>query len=136
MVKFREAGPGAAYEIAEDADAEKAAELGLAVVEIDPTSGAPTAYGRYKNAPDGAPLGVTVAEPVDTKVVGGGGVPAPVSAPTPAAAPANLNDPIAHNPPGVETIHADGAPPGKTTKELEGVAQPVPEKPTDAKKGK
>lgn len=137
MVKFREPEGGAAYVIAEGVDAEEAAKLGLAVVESRP-DGTPMHWGKYKDAPDGGPLGVTVAKSEDTEVVAGGGVSAPAPAPT-TAPQTNLDDPVVKTPPGVETIHADNAPPGKTVKELEGQAQTapaVPEKPTDAKKGR
>lgn len=110
MVKFRDAGPKAAYEIAHGVTAEEAAELGLAVVEVHPTSGAPVAYGRYKGAPDGGPLGITVAGSGDTEVVAGG-------AAGPAGPPSagnkgdivNPNDPVIHG--GSDEIHADGAEP-------------------------
>jgi hypothetical protein len=111
MVKFRKAGDNAAYEIADGVfDRDEASKLGLAVVEIDPTSGAPTAYGRYKNAPDGGPLGITVASPPDTEVVAGGdvgpGAPAPAGG---KGALVNPNDPVIHG--GSDEIHKDGAEP-------------------------
>lgn len=111
MVKFRKAGDNAAYEIAVDVtDRDEAAKLGLAVVEVDPTSGAPTAFGRYKNAPGGGPLGITVVEEPDTKVVAGGDV-------GPGGPPSagnkgdivNPNDPVIHG--GGDEIHKDGAEP-------------------------
>jgi hypothetical protein len=111
MVKFRKAGDNAAYEIAEGVTAEEAAKHGLAVVEVDPTSGAPTAYGRYKDAPDGGPLGITVSEAADTKVVAGGDVAAP-TAPAPTGGKGNLinpDDPVIHG--GSDDIHKDGAAP-------------------------
>jgi hypothetical protein len=112
MVKFRSAGEDAAYEIAVGVtDAEEAAKLKLAVVETDPTSGAPTAYGRYKDAPDGGPLGITVASPTDTKVIGGGHVSANADA-APAGNKGNLinpDDPVIHG--GSDEIHKDGAAP-------------------------
>jgi hypothetical protein len=112
MVKFRKAGDSAAYEIADGVTAEEAAKLGLAVVEIDPTSGAPTAYGRYKGAPDGGPLGITVPEAADTRVIGGGDVAAPADNAAPAGGKGdivNVNDPVIHG--GSDEIHKDGAEP-------------------------
>jgi hypothetical protein len=111
MVKFRSAGDTAAYEIAHGVfDRDEAAKLGLAVVEVDPTTGAPTAYGRYKNAPDGGPLGITVVSPPDTEVVAGGDVspggPAPAGG---KGALVNPNDPVIHG--GSDDIHKDGAEP-------------------------
>jgi hypothetical protein len=112
MVKFRKAGDNAAYEIADGVTAEEAAKLGLAVVEVDPTSGAPTAYGRYKDAPDGGPLGITVASPGDTDVIAGGDVAAPAPG-GPAGGPkgnlVNPDDPVIHG--GSDDIHRDGAEP-------------------------
>lgn len=111
MVKFRSAGENAAYEIAEGvSDQDEAAKLGLAVVERDPTSGAPTAYGRYKDAPKGGPLGVTSPKISDLEVRPGGNV-------GPAAEPSgpnkgdivNINDPVIHG--GSDEIHKDGAAP-------------------------
>lgn len=111
MVKFRDAGENAAYEIAVGVtDQDEAAKLGLAVVEVDPTSGAPRAYGRYKDAPKGGPLGITTAQPGDTEVVAGGDV-------GPGGPPSagnkgdivNPNDPVIHG--GSDEIHADGAAP-------------------------
>ncbi len=112
MVKFREASPGAAYEIAVGVSVEEAAKLGLAVVESDPTTGAPTAFGRYKNAPSGGPLGVTVPQASDTDVVAGGSVSASASAPSAGDKGdfVNPDDPFVMNPPGVDTVHADGSP--------------------------
>jgi hypothetical protein len=114
MVKFRDAGPKAAYEIAVGVTAEEAAELGLAVVETDPTSGAPTAYGRYKGAPDGGPLGITVpGSEDDTHVVAGGDVGAPPPGGVASAGNKgdilNPNDPVIHG--GSDEIHADNAQP-------------------------
>lgn len=111
MVKFRDAGPSAAYEIAVGVfTAEEAAKAGLAVVETDPTSGAPTAYGRYKNAPDGGPLGITVAKNVDTEVIGSGAVSAGEGAPGPSKGNlVNPDDPVIHG--GGDDIHHDGADP-------------------------
>jgi hypothetical protein len=112
MVKFRSAGEDAAYEIAEGVfSAEDAAKLKLAVVETDPTTGAPTAYGRYKNAPDGGPLGITVAKNADTEVIGAGQVSPNADQP---AGPSkgsliNPDDPVIHG--GSDDIHADGAAP-------------------------
>lgn len=111
MVKFRSAGDDAAYEIAVGVhSAEEAAKLKLAVVETDPTTGAPTAYGRYKDAPDGGPLGVTVAKSVDTEVIGAGQVSAGERAPGPAKGRlVNPDDPVIHG--GSDEIHKDGAEP-------------------------
>lgn len=117
MTKFRDAG---AYEVAEGVSAEEAAELGLAVVEVDATSGRPTAYGRYKDAPKGAPLGITKDKPGETAIVGGGGVAAPVEGAGLGEAAKGIpgsDDPIARPVPGQETIHADGAAPGKLAKQ-------------------
>jgi hypothetical protein len=111
MVKFREAGEGAAYEIAEGVtDQDEAAKLGLAVVEVDPTSGRPIAYGRYKGAPDGGPLGITRDKAPDSEVVAGGDV--GPGGPAPAGNKGdiiNVNDPVIHG--GSDEIHADNAPP-------------------------
>lgn len=111
MVKYRKAGDNAAYEIADGVTAEEAAKLGLAVVEIDPTSGAPTAYGRYKDAPDGGPLGITVPEASDAKVIGGGDVAAPAEPGLTGGKGdiVNVNDPVIHG--GSDEIHKDGAEP-------------------------
>lgn len=50
MVKFRDASPGAAYQIAVGVtDAAEADKLGLVVVECT-AFGLPSAYGRYKVA--------------------------------------------------------------------------------------
>ena len=50
MVKFRDASPGAAYQIADGVtDAAEADKLGLVVVECT-AFGLPSAYGRYKVA--------------------------------------------------------------------------------------
>jgi hypothetical protein len=112
MVKFRDAGEGAAYEIAQGVhSAEEAAKLGLAVVEVDATSGAPTAWGRYKGAPDGGPLGITSAVSSDTEVVAGGAA-APSAPATATGGKGNLvnpDDPVIHG--GSDAIHADGAEP-------------------------
>lgn len=112
MVKFRDAGDNAAYEIAVGVtDQDEAAKLGLAVVEVDPTSGAATAYGRYKNAPDGGPLGITRDKGAGTEVVAGGNV--GPGGPAPSAGDkgdiVNVNDPVIHG--GSDEIHADNAPP-------------------------
>ncbi len=123
MVKFRDAGDGAAYEIADGVDAKQAAELGLAVVESRP-DGTPMHWGRYKGAPDGGPLGVTVDKPADTVVIAAGATSAP--APEPAPVVTNLNDPVVKTPPGVDTIHADGSPPGKFEDEIGVIPQEAP----------
>jgi hypothetical protein len=111
MVKYRKAGPHAAYEIAEGVTAEQAADLGLAVVEVDPTTQAPTAYGRYKGAPDGGPLGITAVQPADTEVIAGGDVspPTPVPPGGPKGNLVNPDDPVIHG--GSDEIHKDNAPP-------------------------
>lgn len=120
MTKFRDAG---AYEVAEGVfSAEEAAKLGLAVVEIDPTSQAPTAYGRYKDAPSGAPLGITRDKPGDTEVTGGGQVSANADRAVvnnQKGSLVNLDDPFVRAPEGVETIHADGSEPGKVAEEID-----------------
>lgn len=119
MVKFREASPGAAYVIAEGVtDAEEAAKLGLAVVEST-ADGRPAHYGKYKDAPGGGPLGITVDRAADTDVIAGGGVSANAD-----AAPVgnqkgsliNPDDPFVRQP-GEESIHADGAAPGVVAEE-------------------
>lgn len=125
MVKFREASPGAAYEIAIGVtDAEEAAELGLAVVEST-AEGRPAAYGRYKGAPDGGPLGVTVDRAAETDVIAAGTV-APRADDTGAGNKGdfvNMDDPFVHGGTGpAETIHADGSAPGKTNKETDTAA--------------
>lgn len=117
MVKFREASPGAAYEIAVGVyDAEEASKAGLAVVETT-AEGVPTAYGRYKDAPEGGPLGITVDMPGNTKVVAGGtAAPSAPSATTAGKGDIlNVNDPFVHGGTGDDTIHADGSAPGKTS---------------------
>lgn len=113
MTKFV-SSPGSAYEVAIGVTAAEAAELGLAVVEQSYSTNPPTpVYGRYKDAPDGSALGVTVADNDKTKVVGAGGV----SAAAPAATGGdkgsllNLNDPVVHGGTGEESVHADGAAP-------------------------
>jgi hypothetical protein len=73
MVKFIDS-PGSAYEVAIGIAAEEAAQQGLAVVEYSYSTNPPTPiFGRYKDAPKGAALGVTVDDTGGTKVVGGGG---------------------------------------------------------------
>lgn len=119
MVKFREASPGAAYEIAVGVtDPEEAAKLGLAVVESTP-DGRPAHYGRYKDAPGGGPLGITTAQAADTEVVAGGTV--SPNADTGTGGPQkgsliNPDDPFVRQP-GEESIHADGASPGVVAEE-------------------
>jgi hypothetical protein len=130
MVKFRSAGEDAAYEIAEGVtSADEAAKLKLAVVETDPTSGAPTAYGRYKDAPDGGPLGVTVAKNADTEVIGAGQVSANADQPA-GGGKGNLinpDDPVIHG--GSDDIHKDGAaPPVEDLAAQEAEARKVAEK--------
>lgn len=120
MAKFRDAG---AYEIAEGVfTAEEAAKLGLAVVEIDATSHRPTAFGRYKDAPGGAPLGITRDKSGATEVTGGGQVGANADsavANNQKGSLVNLDDPFVRTPEGAETIHADGAEPGKVAEEID-----------------
>lgn len=113
MTKFRKPNPEAAYEIAVGVTAEEAAKLGLAVVEND-ALGRPAAYGRYTDAPDGGPLGITVAAaPADSEVIAGGDVSAPANAPGtgPKGSLVNPNDPFVHGGTGDESVHADGAEP-------------------------
>jgi hypothetical protein len=113
-IKFT-SSPGSAYEVAVGITAEEAADAGLGIVELNYSTNPPaTVYGRYKDAPKGGPLGITVAAASDTKVIAGGGVPAVVSS---AAAgggkgsAVNLNDPFVHGGTGDETIHADNSEP-------------------------
>lgn len=114
MVKFREASPGAAYEIADGVfTADEAAELGLAVVENTP-DGRPSAYGRYKNAPGDAPLGITRDVPGDTEIIGGGTVSPGADDLGTAGSKGNLvnpNDPFIHGGTGEDSVHADSAQP-------------------------
>ena len=120
MVKFRDASPGAAYQIAVGVtDAEEAAKLGLAVVECTP-EGRPSAYGRYKDAPDGGPLGITVDKPADTEVIAGGTASANADAATGAQKGelVNRDDPFVKQP-GEESIHADGSAPGVLNDEID-----------------
>lgn len=113
MVKYRKSSEHAAYEIAVGVtDRDQASELGLAVVETD-AFGAPTAYGRYLDAPDGKPLGITVPQDAGTKVIGGGDVgpstPAPVGGGK--GHLVNQDDPFVHGGTGDESIHADNSVP-------------------------
>lgn len=116
MVKFI-SSPGSAYEVATGITAEEAAEQGLVVVEQSHSTNPPTpVYGRYKNAPSGHALGVTVAAGEDTKVVGGGSVATPTSTSAgdgggDKGSLVNVNDPVIHGGTGDETVHADNAAP-------------------------
>jgi hypothetical protein len=116
MTKFVST-PGSAYEVALDITAEEAAEQGLVIVEQSHSTNPPTPiFGRYKDAPAGSALGVTVAKEDGTKVVGAGGIAAPAAV---AAADGlgqkgallNINDPVVHGGTGDESVHADGAAP-------------------------
>jgi hypothetical protein len=111
MVKFREASPGAAYEIAEGVtNAEEAAALGLAVVEVTP-EGRPSAYGRYKDAPEGGPLGITTFSPDNVTVKPGGHTATDSAAATAGKGSlVNIDDPFVHGT-GGESVHKDGANP-------------------------
>lgn len=123
MVKFRDAGDNAAYEIAVGVtDQDEAAKLGLAVVEVDPTSNRPIAFGRYKDAPKGGPQGITVASSADTEVVPGGNVgPGGDGSGGPNKGDiVNPNDPVIHG--GSDDIHADGAAPPAENLEAERAA--------------
>jgi hypothetical protein len=112
-IKFN-SSPGSAYEVAIGITAEEAADAGLAIVELNYSTQPPSpVYGRYKDAPGGHPLGITVASATDTKVIGGGGVPAipPAATGGNKGDAVNLNDPFVHGGTGDETIHADNAEP-------------------------
>jgi hypothetical protein len=112
-IKF-ESSPGSAYEVALGVTAEEAAKAGLGVVEYSYSTNPPSpVYGRYKDAPKGGPLGITTAQPADTKVIAGGAVsaspPAPVGGDK--GAVVNANDPFVHGGTGDDTIHADNTEP-------------------------
>lgn len=112
-MKFVKAGPNAAYEVAIGVTSEEAAEAGLAVVEQSYSTNPPTPiYGRYLNAPSGSPLGVTVDDRGDTKVIGAGGVSAPLgNGGGDKGMLVNRNDPVIHGGTGEESVHADNAAP-------------------------
>ncbi len=115
MTKFV-SSPGSAYEVAIGITAEEAAEQGLVIVEQSHSTNPPTpVYGRYKNAPAGSAMGVTVAKDDSTQVIGAGGVSAPPAAAVgDAGSKGNLvnpNDPVIHGGTGDESVHADGAAP-------------------------
>jgi hypothetical protein len=106
--------PGSAYEVALGVTPQEAADNGLAIVEMNYSTNPPSpVYGRYKDAPKGHPLGVTVASATDTKVIGAGGVPAipPRASGGDKGDAVNLNDPVVHGGTGDATIHADNAEP-------------------------
>lgn len=110
-IKFR-SSPGSAYEIADGVTAQEAADAGLAIVEYAYSTNPPAPiYGRYKDAPDGAALGVTVAANTDTKVIGSGGAPIPPAPVGGKGSLVNLNDPVVHGNPSGESVHADNAEP-------------------------
>jgi hypothetical protein len=110
MTKFVSSA-GSAYEVAVGITAEEAAAQNLVVVEYSYSTNPPTPiFGRYKDAPKGAALCVTVDDTGGTKVVGAGG---PAFA---AASPGgdkgqllNINDRVVHGGTGDETVHADNA---------------------------
>lgn len=114
MTKFV-SSDNAAYEVALGITAAEAAEQNLAIVEYSYSTNPPTPiFGRYKDAPGGSPLGITVADDGKTKVVGGGDVSAEAAAANGGAnkgALLNPNDPVVHGGTGDETVHADGAKP-------------------------
>lgn len=143
MTKFV-SSEGSAYEVALGVTAEEAAKQGLVVVEYSYSTNPPTPiFGRYKDAPKGAALGVTVDDTGGTKVVGAGG---PAFA---AASPGgdkgqllNTNDPVVHGGTGDETVHADNALPlvdNAVEQEAlvrEGAHDPTKEAPTGKKLAK
>jgi hypothetical protein len=105
---------GAAYEVALGITAAEAAAQNLAIVEYSYSTNPPTPiFGRYLDAPDGSPLGITVPDDGKTKVIGGGDVSAEAAAAAGGdkGALLNVNDPVIHGGTGDETIHADGAAP-------------------------
>ena len=119
MVKYV-SSPGSAYEVAVGVTAEEAAELGLVVVEQIYNGTVPSpVYGRYKDAPSGLALGVTVSDDVKTKVVGAGGLTGTAAPATDSVAAAegskgnfiNPNDPVIHGGTGKDSVHKDGASP-------------------------
>lgn len=116
MTKFV-SSPGSMYEVAIGITAEEAAEQGLVIVEQSYSTNPPTpVFGRYKDAPAGSALGVTVADDKGTKVIGAGGISAPAAAAAAVGlgqkgALLNINDPVVHGGTGDESVHADGASP-------------------------
>lgn len=113
MTKFI-SSPGSAYETAVGVTAEEAREQGLAIVELSYSTRPPTPiFGRYKDAPNGSPLGVTVDDNGNrTKVVGAGGGAFPTDPlPGDKGSLLNINDPVVHGGTGDKSVHADGAPP-------------------------
>lgn len=111
-IKF-ESSPGSAYEVAVGITAKEAAEAGLVVVEWAYSTNPPgPIYGRYKDAPKGHALGITVDDTGGTKVVGAGGPPVtPASAGGDKGSLVNPNDPVIHGGTGDESVHADNAEP-------------------------
>lgn len=112
MTKFV-SSPGSAYEVAIGITAQEAQEQGLVVVELSHSTTPPTpVFGRYKDAPSGSALGVTVDDKGGTKVVGAGGAPfATASAGGDKGLLLNINDPVVHGGTGEQTVHADNAAP-------------------------
>jgi hypothetical protein len=112
MTKFV-SSDNAAYEVAVGITAEEAQEQGLAVVEYSYSTNPPTPiFGRYKDAPKGAALGVTVDDTGGTKVVGVGGPAFDAASPGGDKGQLlNINDPVVHGGTGDESVHADNAPP-------------------------
>ncbi len=104
---------GSAYEVAVGTTREEAEKAGLAVVEYAYSTNPPQPiYGRYKDAPAGAPLGITVDRPGDTEVIGGGSLgSAPAAAGADKGELVNRNDPFIHGGTGEDSVHADGAEP-------------------------
>jgi hypothetical protein len=110
-IKFT-SSEGSAYEVAVGVTAEEAAEAGLAIVEYAYSTTPPQPiYGRYKNAPDGAPLGITVDKRGETEVIGGGSVSGAPVAVGGKGDLINRNDPFIHGATGEESVHKDGAEP-------------------------
>lgn len=106
---------GAAYEIAPGVTREEAAELGLTMVEQNYGTTPPTPiFGRYLDAPKGSGLGVTVQQPSDTRIVGGGSLGADPAAGPDKGVVMKPESPIVHNPEPDTSIHEDGAEPGVT----------------------
>lgn len=94
-----------AYEVAIGATAEDAVANNLAVVEMNFSTSPPSPiYGRYKDAPSGSGLGVTVDKSSDTKVIGGGSLGIVPPASPDKGSLVNLADPFVRG----EFIHADG----------------------------
>lgn len=110
MTKFV-SSEDSAYEVAVGITPAEAAAQGLAVVEYSYSTNPPTPiFGRYKDAPKGHALGVTVDDTGGTKVVGAGGpVFASASLGGDKGQLLNINDPVVHGGTGDETVHADNA---------------------------